>query len=607
VNREPSTMKHYLLPIPFFLFSITLFSQNFQWLQNGGGNNTLNGNHYSSKEQVVDMATDSQRNIYMLSTVTKDNVLVNSSSSIAVTTYNVDPNHTDFILISYTCNGSYRWHKVFGGGGDDILSGIIIDNQDNVYVSGIISQCVENNGSYPWYSMPRIGDSSGIDYTFSNTSTSCQRIFLSKFNSNGVFQWIHFPHSPLDSSSTTAISLRNFYIVNDVIHWIVQLPPGSYENGAFSNTNTSLPFLYYVLKYDTSGTFLSATAFDLQVTSYISSEVRWYRNPYNGYFYTIHTYNSNSNNTITAGGNNLSNTFSKIICFNEQGQYQWHRETTGTSMNITSIDFDAQNNVYLTGEGNSFFGGSFIGWSVAANTGATAFVMKCNSDLTSYSWANYYTSNNGIVGAAQGLVPQILYNSYIDKVLFSGSIRSGIMNWGTQTINGPGSNNGGDPLIAAFDASTGTCTSLNRLVGNNGFDDGFTKMTLDNNGDLLLGGYMGYQLTDSNNVDYYSNGGNSDFFITKFATQACTPLANETFESQNINLYPNPTSNFVALQNINQEYNFALYAITGVCVQKGSVGVENNTINVANLSSGIYVLQLDDKKGKLSSYKVIKD
>uniref|UniRef100_UPI0030C825C6 T9SS type A sorting domain-containing protein n=1 Tax=uncultured Flavobacterium sp. TaxID=165435 RepID=UPI0030C825C6 len=116
-----------------------------------------------------------------------------------------------------------------------------------------------------------------------------------------------------------------------------------------------------------------------------------------------------------------------------------------------------------------------------------------------------------------------------------------------------------------------------------------------------------YQLTDSNNVDYYSNGGNSDFFITKFATQACTPLANETFESQNINLYPNPTNYAVELQNINQEYNYALYAITGVCVQKGSVSLENNHINVENLSSGIYVLQLDDKNGKLSSYKLIKD
>ncbi|WP_415776990.1 hypothetical protein, partial [Flavobacterium gelidilacus] len=144
------------------------------------------------------------------------------------------------------------------------------------------------------------------------------------------------------------------------------------------------------------GTFISATAFDLQVSSYISSEVRWYRNSYNGYYYAVHAYNSNSSNTITAGGNTLSNTFSKIICFNASGQYQWHRETTGTSMNLTSIDFDAQNNVYVTGVGHSFFGGSFLGWSVATNTGATAFVMKCNANVTSYSWVNNYTSNNGI-------------------------------------------------------------------------------------------------------------------------------------------------------------------------------------------------------------------
>ena len=601
-------MKHYLLLITLFLLPITLFSQSFQWLQSGGGTNTTNGNQYFDDEQIIDMATDSQRNVYVLSVITKDGVQVNNNAPMTVATYEANPNREDFMLISYTCNGTYRWHKVFGGGGLDYPSGVVIDNQDNVYVSGRTTQCSENNGSDPYYSIPRIGDNNGIDFTSTNTSTSCQQVFLTKFNTNGVFQWIHFVHNPVSSSLANNVRIvRNFYIVNDVIHWIVQLPPGSYENGAFSNTNTSLPFLYFVLKYDTSGSFISETVFDLEVSSNISSEVRWYRNPYNGHFYAIHAYNSNSNNTITAGGNTLSNTFSKIICFNDQGQYQWHRETTGTSMNITSIDFDAQNNVYLTGEGNSFFGGSFLGWSVAANTGATAFVMKCNSDLTSYSWANYYTSNNGIVGAAQGLVPQILYNSYIDKVLFSGSIRSGIMNWGTQTINGPGSNNGGDPLIATFDPTTGNCTSLNRLVGNNGFDDGFTKMTIDNNGDLLLGGYMGYQLTDSNNVDYYSNGGNSDFFITKFATQACTPLANETFESQNINLYPNPTNDAVELQNINQEYNYALYTTTGVCVQKGTVGVENNRITMDAISSGMYVLQLNDKNGKTSSYKIIKN
>jgi len=597
-------MKHYLLSITFFLLPITLFSQSFQWLQNGGGNNTVSNDR---KEEVIDMATDSQRNIYVLSTVTMDNVSVNSSNPIAVTTYEAWSVTTDFILISYTCNGMYRWHKVFGGGAFDFPKGIVIDNQDNVYVSGRVTQCSDNNGSNPYYSMPRIGDNNGIDYTFSNTSTSCLHMFITKFNTNGVFQWIHFAHAPVDSSVANASGIaRNFYIVNDVIYWLVQLAPGSYENGSLNNTNTAVPYTTYILKYDTSGTFINAIAFDLQVSSYISSEVRWYRNPYNGNFYAIHAYNSNSNNTITAGGNTLSNTFSKIICFNDLGQYQWHRETTGTSMNLTSIDFDAQNNVYIAGVADSNFGGSFLSWSVVANTGSTAFVMKCNANVTTYNWVNNYTSNNGIVGISQGLSPQVLYNAYTNEVLFAGSIR-GEMFWSAQTNNGPGPNNGMDPLLAKFDPTTGTCTSLNRLVGNNGFDDGFTKMALDNNGDLLLGGYMGYQLTDSNNVDYYSNGGNSDFFITKFATQACTPLANETFESQNINLYPNPAINFVELQNVNQEYNYALYAITGVCVQKGSVSLENNHINVENLSSGIYVLQLDDKNGKLSSYKLIKD
>lgn len=569
-------------------------------MQSGGGTNTTSGNQYFDDEQVIDMVTDSQRNVYVLSVITKDGVQVNNNVPMTVTTYEANPNREDFMLISYTCNGLYRWHKIFGGGGLDYPSGVVIDTQDNVYVSGRTTQCSENNGSDPYYSMPRIGNNNSIDFTSTNTSTSCQQVFLTKFNTNGVFQWIHFVHNPISSSLPNSIRiLRKFYIVNDVIHWIVQLPPGSYENGAFSNTITSLPFLYYVLKYDTSGTFLSATTFDLQVSSYISSELRWYRNPYNGYFYAIHAYNSNTV-TMTAGGNTLSPTFSKIICFNDQGQYQWHRETTSSTTNITSIDFDAQNNVYLSGLTNNYFTGSFLGWTLpGTNTGSAAFVMKSTPDVSSYSWLSYYNPSGNFLDG------NILYTP--TKIYLSGSFNGASVTWDTQSVTGPGSNNARDPLLVTLDPATGTCTSLNRLVGNSGFDDGFTKMIQDSNGDLLLGGYMGYQLTDSNNVNYYSNGGNSDFFITKFATQACTPLANETFQSQNINLYPNPTNNIVELQNINQEYNYALYAITGVCVQKGSVGIEKNSITIDNLSSGIYVLQLDDKNGKLSSYKVIKD
>ena len=549
------------------------------------------------------METDSQRNIYVLSVITMDNVNVNSSTPIAVSTYEVNPNDTDFILSSYTCNGTYRWHKVFGGGGDDYPSGIVVDSQDNVYVSGQFDEC-SNMTNDPYYAIPKIGDNNGVDYTSSTSNnSSCQREFIAKFNNTGVFQWIHHPYNPLNSSRSIApytMSLsRNFYISNDVIYWIVALFPGSYENGAFSNTNTSFPFLHYVLKYDTNGSFVSATPFDLQQSAYTNSEIRWFINPYNGYYFAVQANNSNTI-TMTAGGNTLSPSFSKIICFNTQGQYQWHRETTSSTTNITSIDFDAQNNVYLSGLTNNYFTGSFLGWTLpGANTGSAAFVMKCNSDVSSYSWLSYYNPSGNFLDG------NILYTP--TKIYLSGSFNGSSVTWGTQSVVGPGSNNARDPLLVTLDSTTGNCTSLNRLVGNNGFDDGFTKMTLDSNGDLLLGGYMGYLLTDSNNVDYYSNGGNSDFFITKFATQACTPLANETFESQNINLYPNPTNDAVELQNINQEYNYALYTTTGVCVQKGTVGIENNRITMDAISSGMYVLQLNDKNGKVSSYKIIKN
>ena len=144
---------HFFFIAVFFLPHLS--SAQYQWLQNGGGINTLNGSNYFNKEQVIDMATDSQRNIYVLSVVTMDDVNVNSGAPVLVTTYEMYPYDTDFILISYTCDGSYRWHKVFGGGGSDYPSGIQIDNQDNVYISGSFNEC-SNPDSAELHSVPTI-------------------------------------------------------------------------------------------------------------------------------------------------------------------------------------------------------------------------------------------------------------------------------------------------------------------------------------------------------------------------------------------------------------------------------------------------------------------
>jgi hypothetical protein len=582
-------MKRILLLLVLCLGTLTLQGQGFQWLQNGGGNNIVNGSSFWDKEQVIDMATDSNRNIYVLSVIAMSGVEVNNNPPIAVNTFEQNPYRTDFILISYACDGTYRWHKVFGGGGFDYPSGIQIDSQNNVYISGRVTQCSNNDGSDPFYSIPRIGDNTNIDYTFNTTLNSCQQIFLAKFNNTGVFQWIHFPHDPLTITATQHIRImRNFYMVNDVIHWIVQLAPGSYENGAFTNTNTTATFLYYVLKYDTNGTFISATPFDLQFSNYPTGELRWYRNPNNGNYYVV--YFNTANITVTAGGNSLTPNLPKIICFNNLGQYLWHRETTGTSMNFQSLNFDIQNNIYVTGVSVNYTAltNSFLGWSLpGTNTGFASFIMKCNPTMTSYYWVSNHSP-----GSAKG-ENDIYYTP--NQIYFVGAVNQSTFTWGTQTITGPGPNNDFDPFLATFDPSTGNCNGLHRLIGGNGFDDGFTKIIQDNNGDIILGGFMGYDLTDDNGTSYYSYGGNTDFFITKFASQACPALGTSLFEETSIRLYPNPSKGLVTLDyQLEAAVQLQVIDVSGRVVLERELSAAETSVQFATtaMASGVYAVQV---------------
>ena len=589
----------------FFLLLIPLVSlfQSFQWIQNGGGNNTISGSLYYQKEQVIDMATDSQRNVYVISIVSKDGALVDGDP---ITTYEANSNNYDFLLVSYSCDGTYRWHKVFGGGSSEYPSGIEVDSQDNIFIIGFFAECDLPSDLY--YSTARIGDNNDVDYTSTNTPTSCQRTFLAKFNSNGVFQWIHFPYSPLDNFpySSHPFSNRNFYIVSDEIYWIASIPPGSYEGGSFSNTNNSLPFLYYLLKYDISGNFISATPFDLELSNYTSAELRWYRNPYNGYYYTLYLNNSSNNITVTAGGNNLDYTLPKIICFNELGQYQWHRETTGYAT-LNTMAFDNQNNIYVGGyPGSQILPGSFNGYSYTAGFDGNYFIMKCNSNITSYDWVTRYTTPGNIGGYGQISSAILHYDTYNDKIIFGGQI---LLNttWGSQTISGPGANNSSDPLLARFDPSNGNCLGMHRIIGTNAYQDAFTSIEQDIAGDLIVGGYMGLDLTDSYGNTSFTSGGNSDFFVTKFATQVCQPLSNESFDTNSIEIYPNPTKNILNIINLSENCEYTIFNIMGSKVLSGNVSQESNSINLSELQSGYYILNLINSNGFNKTMKILKD
>ena len=69
--------------ILLIIYPLLNFSQSFQWIQNGGGNNTISGSFYYQREQVIDMATDSQRNVYIISPLPRESfrVVLNKSKT----------------------------------------------------------------------------------------------------------------------------------------------------------------------------------------------------------------------------------------------------------------------------------------------------------------------------------------------------------------------------------------------------------------------------------------------------------------------------------------------------------------------------------------------
>jgi hypothetical protein len=80
----------------------------------------------------------------------------------------------------------------------------------------------------------------------------------------------------------------------------------------------------------------------------------------------------------------------------------------------------------------------------------------------------------------------------------------------------------------------------------------------------------------------------------------------DSFIKTNIRVYPNPTTGLLNISNPNfiKVNRVEVYNIYG---QKLSSKFINNTIDLSNVKSGIYMIKMVDENGKQGTYKVIKN
>jgi hypothetical protein len=95
-----------------------------------------------------------------------------------------------------------------------------------------------------------------------------------------------------------------------------------------------------------------------------------------------------------------------------------------------------------------------------------------------------------------------------------------------------------------------------------------------------LGGY-------ENELMYYKKGGQSEG----------TPIALglNKLHLEPIELYPNPSSSYIIIDNVSQEFDYAIHSVTSEKVQGGK---SSKKIDTSELESGVYYLEIisDDKR-----------
>lgn len=570
------------LPL-FTMLCLSTYSQTWVWGTRGGSANQLYENPATSVrvEEAYSIVTDSQKNIYFLSSVGNIDLDIDG---VPESTYEPSATNSDLALVSLSCDGSFRWSKIIGGSGSERFSNLQIDSDDNIYLSGTMG-----NASY-------VNNQQHLDDDVTVPATDYRTLIMLKYSSAGQLLWYKRPEPNLFSIFFKSLSGGLQIDADGHLYWLVALTAaGTYVDGALIITDTTKP--WYVLKYDGDGNFLSATSLDLQ-TPNTFSRVQFFRNPYNGlYFFTALDTSTDNSTWAIVGNENVTHSMF-LASFATDGSALWMREDTGYGLrNIIphNLVFDSDNNIYLGGVFAGFSSTSFMGFSIAETIGP-GFLMKINPSATSLLWSTYNNKGGTGYGALALKENEIGFTNYCLGTNFT---------WGTQTMNVTNLNQGTEVLLARFNKNSGECLSLAKLPGNIGFYDYGCALTVDASGDYIVGGNFSGTLYFDGGAEMTNNGGQSDFFIAKYATQACSPLsvAENTFE--NLTHYPNPTTGLLMIDS-EKPMQYELYDLQGSLVCKAETTVENSSIDLSAFKSGTYVLKIRNDYGESTVFKVVK-
>jgi hypothetical protein len=445
-------------------------------------------------------------------------VAVDSSGNVYITgvfrnTVDFDPGNgvvsktsaggSDVYLAKYNACGQLDWAQAWGAASNDEGLSVIVDSANGVYVCGTFKDTVDFD--------PGSG-------TENHSANGVFDVFLSKFDSNGNFQWVGTWGGILrESAEEVGVDSSNNVYVTGYFEDTVDFDPGG---GSASRTSAGGPDAY-ISKFNSSGAFQwvrtwgasgGDNSFGLEVTStgdvYSTGQ----------FLGTVDFDPGAGSDSHTSTGTWLPDAF--ITKFDTSGNHQW-AQTWGSDDFENGIDVTVYNNteVYCGGwfQGVCDFDPSGGVASRTSNGAADIFVSKFNSSGT-FQWVQTWGGSN-----FDGLEQVNIDAS--GNLLVCGNFAGTVdMDPGGGTDNH--SSNGLDDAYLVRLNSSGTF-QLARTWGGTGIDVALS-VAGDTGGNMFLVGtfddtveFAPVNAPCNDNSDQHQSAGGSDAFLVKYLSDGC--------------------------------------------------------------------------------------
>jgi len=558
-------MKTKLLISLFILcFYTTIKSQipTWQWAKGAGAIDTL-----KSYDSGYAIATDNNGNSYVTGKfnqiATFGNFLIQSSGL------------HDIFLCKYDKNGTCLWVKKAGSGAyNDIGQGVDIDKNGNIYITGTF-QGIATFGTLFLYS-------------------SLQNGFLAKYDNSGNEIWV----KQLTTASYLNLSTGNDIAVDD-------------------NGNSYVTGNGFVTKHDSSGNVIYNKIIppgqlyptDIDIDKYSNAFITGYflKSPtiYGGQTYTPIGFTDAFILKVDVNGD--------PVWFNHYGTPlpQGGNAMLGVHAYGEGVSVDDEGNVYFTGKYGFYYTsatlsiniGSFTLTSPSNSSGSSPGIFTVKFDTNgNVTWAKQNLSGSG---CGYSIINDKFKNTYVTGETYG----SGTFSFDSNTIF---NSTNGSVFIVKYDSLgnhvfSKISTGSSCLYGGSG-------ISLDSLCGIYITGTSIFTLSFGIYSTAFLGGGGKDVFVAKInggygiECNVQTDITNDENFSNAINIYPNPTNNFLTLKLAEKisEAEIKIYNLLGELQTNKIIANETNTIDVSLFATGIYVIEIVNE-GNVSRQKFVKN